>query len=86
MHKPATVVIAALVLAALATAVQAQDKRLVKIGTEGAYPPFNSIDTNGKLVGFDIDIANALCAAAHFQCEFVVQDWDDDFRADRQEV
>ena len=56
-----------------ATSALARDKRKVKIGTEGAYPPFNSIDTDGKLVGFDIDIANALCAAANFECEFVVR-------------
>jgi lysine-arginine-ornithine-binding protein len=54
----------------------AQAGQKVKIGTEGAYPPFNSIDKDGKLVGFDIDIANALCDAAGFECEFVVQDWD----------
>ncbi len=48
----------------------------VKIGTEGAYPPFNWIDEAGKLQGFDVDIAKALCKAAHFECEFVVQDWD----------
>jgi len=48
----------------------------VRIGTEGAYPPFNSVDKDGKLIGFDIDIANALCDAAGFECTFVVQDWD----------
>lgn len=54
----------------------ASDIQKVRIGTEGAYPPFNFIDPNGKLQGFDIDIANALCEAAGVQCEFVTQDWD----------
>jgi lysine-arginine-ornithine-binding protein len=54
----------------------ADEMKKVKIGTEGAYPPFNSIDPNGELVGFDVEIAKALCAAAKFDCEFVVQDWD----------
>ena len=76
MKKPATGLIAAAAIAMLATGAQAQDRQKVKIGTEGAYPPFNSIDTDGKLVGFDVDIANALCAAANFECEFVIQDWD----------
>lgn len=48
----------------------------VRIGTEGAYPPFNLIDKNGELQGFDIDIAKALCKAAGVKCKFVVQDWD----------
>lgn len=65
----------AAVLALLAGAAAAEMKK-VRIGTEGAYPPFNSIDANGNVVGFDIDIANALCAAANFECEFVLQDWD----------
>jgi len=55
---------------------QASAQDVVLIGTEGAYPPFNYIDENGDLQGFDIDIANALCDAAGFTCEFVVQDWD----------
>ncbi|MGH6921936.1 MAG: ABC transporter substrate-binding protein [Geminicoccaceae bacterium] len=76
MKKMATGLIAAAAIAVLATGAQAQDKQKVKIGTEGAYPPFNSIDTNGELVGFDVDIAKALCDAANFECEFVVQDWD----------
>ena len=48
----------------------------MRIGTEGAYPPFNWIDENGDLQGFDVEIAQALCDAAGFTCEFVVQDWD----------
>lgn len=60
----------------LATAALADEKRKVRIGTEGAYPPFNYIDTNGELAGFDIEMAKALCDAANYDCSFVVQDWD----------
>lgn len=67
--------LAGAVLALVAGSAAAEMKK-VKIGTEGAYPPFNSIDANGKVVGFDVDIANALCKAANFECEFVIQDWD----------
>lgn len=56
-------------------ASQAQEMTL-KIGTEGAYPPFNNLTSDGKLVGFDIDIANALCEEMKAKCEFVTQDWD----------
>lgn len=76
MKKLFTAVMATVVVGLFASGVSAHEAKTVRIGTEGAYPPFNSIDPNGKLVGFDVDIANALCKAAHFKCEFVVQDWD----------
>lgn len=56
-------------------ASQAQELTL-RIGTEGAYPPFNNLTSDGKLEGFDIDIANALCEEMKAKCEFVTQDWD----------
>jgi polar amino acid transport system substrate-binding protein len=59
-----------------AGSVSAEDATKLKIGTEGAYPPFNTITADGKLVGFDIDIANALCAQMKVECEIVTQDWD----------
>lgn len=48
----------------------------VRIGTEGAYAPYNYIDDNGKLSGYEIDLGNALCAEAKLTCEFVTNEWD----------
>jgi len=48
----------------------------VRIGTEGAYPPFNFIDESGQVKGFDVDIAKALCDQMKVQCDVVTQDWD----------
>ena len=66
------------VLAALALAAgsAAADMKKVTLGTEGAYPPFNWIDENGDLQGFDVEIGNALCASANLECTWAVQDWD----------
>ncbi len=75
MKKVLSILLILLVGIAVGT-TWASDIKKVRIGTEGAYPPFNFIDPNGKLQGFDIDIANALCEAAGVQCEFVTQDWD----------
>ena len=55
-------------------AASAQDKLV--IGTEGAYPPFNNLEADGTLTGFDIDIAKALCAEMKTECTFVTNDWD----------
>lgn len=59
-----------------ATGAMANDWTKVKIGVEGAYPPFSQTEPDGSVTGFDIDIANAICAAMGAECEMVKQDWD----------
>ena len=54
--------------------VSANDK--IRIGTEGAYPPWNSKDASGKLIGFEVELAWALCRYMERQCVIVEQDWD----------
>ena len=66
-------------LAAAATLVFSANALAVdkyKVGIEGAYPPFNNKNASGQVVGFDYDIAMALCAKMKAECEVVTSDWD----------
>jgi arginine/ornithine transport system substrate-binding protein len=66
---------AMLTLAAVtATPVVAQGT--LRVGVEGNYPPFSKMGPDGKLGGFDIDIALALCQAMQVPCHLVQQEWD----------
>lgn len=62
--------------AMLALAAHAAGAATLRVGVEGAYPPFSSVGPDGRLAGFDIDIANALCAQMKAQCTLVQQDFD----------
>ncbi len=66
--------IAGAAMALSVTAATAEDT--IRIGTEGAYPPWNYTEANGELAGFEIDLANAMCEKMGATCEFVAQDWD----------
>ena len=48
----------------------------IRIGTEGAYPPWNSKNEAGKLIGFEVELAYTLCRYIGQQCVIVEQDWD----------
>ncbi|WP_422308126.1 ABC transporter substrate-binding protein [Psychrobacter sp.] len=57
------------------TAAAATDE-VLRIGTEGAYAPFNYTNADGTLGGFDIEIANAICDDMKMTCDIMAQDWD----------
>lgn len=68
--------VATLIAGSLMTAQAATAGDKIRIATEGAYAPFNMVDSNGELIGFDVEIANALCEEMKADCEIVAQDWD----------
>src|SRR6516164_11234283 len=61
---------------AVAPAALAKDWKTVVIGMEGAYEPWNLTDSSGKIVGFEVDLANDLCKRAGVECKIIAQDWD----------
>lgn len=63
----------ALTFAALTPSFAAEKLR---IGTEGALPPFTMINAKGEAIGFDVDIAKALCERIGAECQVVIFDWD----------
>ena len=57
----------------LATVANAKS---IRIGTEGAYPPWNNLNSAGELEGAEIDFGNEACERMGVECEWVTQDWD----------
>ncbi len=54
----------------------AKDWKTIRIGMDATYPPFESVDPKGDIVGFEVDYANALCSKMHVTCTYQNQDWD----------
>ncbi|MHA3979885.1 transporter substrate-binding domain-containing protein [Halovulum sp. GXIMD14794] len=65
--------IAAAALLAFAVPAAAQT---VRMGTEGAYPPYNLINDNGEVDGFERELGDRLCELAGLECTWVTNEWD----------
>jgi octopine/nopaline transport system substrate-binding protein len=71
------VIVAATVAAGLGfgAAAQAKEWTHVNLGSEGAFPPWNMIGPDGKLAGYEIDLANDLCKRAKIECAIGAGEW-----------
>ena len=67
-------VLSTALLALSASFAMAQD--VVRMGTEGAYPPWNFINDDGDVDGFERELGDELCARAELTCEWVTNEWD----------
>ena len=63
-------------LIAMTVIVPAKDWTVIRFGVDPSYAPFESKARNGDLVGFDIDLGNAICAKVNAKCVWVENDFD----------
>ena len=66
----------AITATALLTATGAMAQDVIRMGTEGAYPPWNLINDAGEVDGFERELGDELCKRAELTCEWVTNDWD----------
>ena len=64
------------VLTLAAGSAMAASHSVVRLGTEGAYAPWNFINDNGQIDGFEKELGDELCVRAQLTCEWVTNDWD----------
>ncbi len=70
-----SILVAAAALTLSVGIASAQDKT-IRMGTEGAYPPYNFINDAGEVDGFERELGDELCLRAELTCEWVKNDWD----------
>jgi lysine-arginine-ornithine-binding protein len=73
--KKTTLALALLSAIAIGPAANAKDWTKVNVGIEGAFPPWNALDSQGKLEGFDVDLIKDLCSRAKVECNLVTGEW-----------
>lgn len=73
-----TKLMAGIALAAFTTTTALADGhgKTVRMGTEGAYAPYNFINDKGEVDGFEREVGDELCKRAELKCEWVTNDWD----------
>lgn len=77
MKRVATLLIALLLATTVASAFAADlGGRTIKIGSDTTYPPFESVDSSGKIIGFDVDLMNAICKVENCVDKFQTTNWD----------
>ncbi len=69
-------ILGALALSITAGAAYAGSHSVVRMGTEGAYPPWNFINDAGEVDGFERELGDELCKRAELNCEWVTNEWD----------
>ena len=74
--KKAFLALSALTLCMAAGSVLAKDYKELRFGVDPSYAPFESKAADGSLVGFDIDLGNAICAELKVKCKWVESDFD----------
>ena len=63
-------------LAVVASGACAKDWSTIRFGVDASYAPFESKSPDGKVVGFDIDLGNEICARLKAKCVWVENDFD----------
>ncbi|WP_299282736.1 transporter substrate-binding domain-containing protein [uncultured Tateyamaria sp.] len=71
-----SILLSTVAVALTATFALADGHSVVRMGTEGAYPPYNFINDAGEVAGFERDLGDELCARAELTCEWVTNEWD----------
>jgi len=69
-------ILVSLITLSLISLTTIANAKSIRIGTEGAYPPWNNLNSAGDLEGAEIDFGNEACNRMGVECEWVTQDWD----------
>jgi len=76
MREKMLLTVVALALAAGISPASAKEWKTVRFGMDASYAPFESVDTKGDIIGFEVDYGKALCEKMKVTCTFQNQDWD----------